>query len=127
MKESEVLKACREYLSFMGVYHWRQNAGVIPLPGGGVRFSGKKGLPDIFAIIPPHGTLMGIETKRPGGKLSPEQIKFHDDLVKLGGISCVVTSVEELARDLKLVITTEKDRCARPAKASPEEEDTDLS
>lgn len=109
MNETDILKACKDYLEFMGVYHWRQNAGVIPLPGGGVRFSGKRGLPDIWAIIPPHGTLMGIEVKRPGGKLSPDQEQFHDDLDRLGGISCVVTSVEELSTDLQEVLHSAKE------------------
>jgi hypothetical protein len=103
--ERDVLKACLDLLAYRGIFHWRQNAGVIPAGDGRYRrFVGKKGLPDIWAVLPPHGTLLAIETKAPGRKMSPDQQQFHEDLVKLGGISCCVSSVDELAKDLEGLI-----------------------
>ncbi len=102
MLEKDVLRACLDYLAIKGVFHWRQNAGVIPAGDGKFRrFVGKKGLPDIWAVIPPHGTLLAIETKAPGRKMSEAQSQFHDDLVRLGGISVCVSSVDELIEDLE--------------------------
>lgn len=102
MKETETLKVCLQFLQWKGVYCWRQNAGGIPLPDGGFRsFNGKKGLPDIWIIHPPHGTLIACEVKRPGGKMSEDQELFHSELIKLGGISLCVSSVEELEADLR--------------------------
>lgn len=100
-----MLRACLDYLTFKGVFHWRQNAGVIPTGDGRFRrFVGKKGLPDVWIVLPPHGTLLALEVKRPGGKMSEDQVQFHDDLVRLGGISVCVSSVDELAEDLKGLI-----------------------
>jgi hypothetical protein len=35
-----------------------------------------KGVPDIILIKPPHGQFVGLEVKRQGGRLSPEQKEF---------------------------------------------------
>lgn len=103
VKEKDVLRDCLQYLELRGIYHWRQNQGAIPLRGGNFRaFVGKRGLPDIFCIVPPHGTLVAVETKRPvGGRISVHQALFRDALIGLGGKYHCVTSVEQLDQCLK--------------------------
>ena len=43
-----------------GIFAWRQNVAGIPLPGGGFRPSGKKGVSDILAVMPPGGRLLAL-------------------------------------------------------------------
>ena len=75
------------------------------MAGGGFRkYNGKKGLPDIWIILPPHGTLVACEVKMPGKKMSEHQKQFHEELVGLGGVSLCVTSVDELESDLKALV-----------------------
>ncbi len=102
--EKDIQRAILDFLEYKGIYHWRQNTTPIPLAGGGFRrFVGKKGLPDVWIIMPPHGTLVACEIKRPGKNLSEDQEIFHKELVDLGGISLCVHSVEELEADLESI------------------------
>lgn len=55
-----------------------------------------KGIPDIFLLKPPHGTLIGLEVKTLKGKQSPEQILFQKRLERIGGQYYIVRSVEDL-------------------------------
>lgn len=105
MTESHILRACLDWLHYRtrgtSVLFWRQNAGVIPTKSGGFRaFVGMKGLPDIWVVLPPEGTLCAVECKMPGKVLSPDQEAFHERLVACGGISCVVHDLSELQEDL---------------------------
>lgn len=105
LTESDILRACLDWLLYQQVMCWRQNQAAVPLPNGGFRrFNGRKGLPDIIAILPPHGTFVAIEVKKPGGKMSKEQIAFHEELVKNGGVSICVTSLDELMRDWTSIV-----------------------
>lgn len=111
-RESGVLSACLQWLTLKRVFHWRQNQGAIPLPGGGFRrFVGLRGLPDVLAVLPQdrevagHGrcrfaVLCGIEVKRPGAKPRPEQAAFLQHLNDLGGIGICVHSIDELEEQL---------------------------
>lgn len=102
--ETQVLRACLDYLSYRGIFHWRANQGAIPLPGGGFRrFVGMKGISDILGVLP-GGRFLAIECKRPGGRESPSQVEFQERVVSLGGVAMCVSSVEELEEDLKGII-----------------------
>lgn len=103
MPESDVVRSCLEYLKIRGIFAWRQNAGVIPLANGGVRFSGLRGVSDILGILP-DGRFLAVECKSAKGKTSEHQDAFLDQIAGNGGVACVVRSVEELAEDLKLVL-----------------------
>jgi hypothetical protein len=106
--ESEVQKACLEWLVMKGIPAWRQsNHGVYNQATGKYFFHGLRGVADILGIIPPHlsekraGAFLAVEVKRgSGGKLSDDQEKFLDMIAANGGIACCVHSVEELERDL---------------------------
>jgi hypothetical protein len=41
---------------------------------------------------------IGIEVKRPGGKLSPHQERFRDNLQQAGGVYVVAYSVEDVIK-----------------------------
>lgn len=101
MKETEIVRACLDYLKLRGIYCWRQNAAAVPLPGGGFRrFVGLRGVSDILGVL--HtGKFLAVEVKTPQGKKSPDQEKFLSKVCELGGVACCVTSVDELASDLK--------------------------
>lgn len=102
MKETEIVRACLDYLKLKGIFCWRQNQAAVPLPNGGFRrFVGLRGVADILGVLP-KGRFLAVEVKRPKvGKLSPEQDAFLDHVTELGGFACYVTSVDELAQDLK--------------------------
>lgn len=98
--ENEVIKAIRTFLDYKKVLYFRVNNIPIPLKGGGFRrFTGKKGAPDLVCVVEP-GLFVGIEVKRPGGKLSPDQIQFQKEVQAKGGIYICVSSVSELLQKL---------------------------
>ncbi|MES2789829.1 MAG: VRR-NUC domain-containing protein [Planctomycetota bacterium] len=102
MSETDIVRACIEYLRLRGItpaFCWRQNAGVIPLPGGGVRFSGLRGVSDVLGVLP-DGCILAIEVKSAKGKMSTAQIEFQDRITASNGVACCVRSVDELAADL---------------------------
>ena len=112
-RESDVLSACLQFLALKGVFCWRQNQGAIPLKDGGYRrFTGMKGVSDILGILPQtvevvgegpvkFGNLLGVEVKRPGEKLRPEQVEFLARVNERGGICLCVHSVQELDEQLQ--------------------------
>ena len=59
----------------------------------------KVGFPDLICIW--NRGVAFMETKRPGGKLSPDQVKCHALLTELGFEPAVVTSTEEAFAFLK--------------------------
>lgn len=62
-----------------------------------VRFA--RGWPDRIVALE-NGEVLWVELKRPGGVLSPLQVKVHADLDKLGHKVHVVYSKEEIDRVL---------------------------
>ena len=55
---------------------------------------------DIIGVAP-GGKFLAIECKSAKGKLSLVQEEFLERVDALGGVACVVRSVEELEKDLK--------------------------
>jgi len=87
--ENDVEKACKQLAEYKGYWPIRQHVGryihadervIRALNEAGVRYRvatlGQKGLPD-WAFL--HGERVGfmLETKPPGGKLSPDQDRMH--------------------------------------------------
>ena len=100
MLETEIQKACLEWLHAKGVFCWRQNQGAIPTKNGGFRrFNGMPGQSDIIGIW--KGKFLAIEVKRPKGKVSEAQDLFLDSVMEQGGIAMVVHSVDELEADFQ--------------------------
>ncbi|MER2058002.1 MAG: VRR-NUC domain-containing protein [Niallia sp.] len=58
----------------------------------------KSGVPDILACI--NGRFVGIEVKRPGGKVSALQDYNIEQIRASGGVAFVATSVDEVRFNL---------------------------
>ncbi len=110
--ESEVLKACMDYLPYIGHSVWfRRNVVAGSRHGHFVR-SGPNGHLDIWGIW--HGVHCEIECKKPGWvfgkekdpkkrKREEDQTEWADEVRQLGGIAFFVTSLDELLAGLNLV------------------------
>ena len=99
--ESRVLAGCLHYLQAKGIFHWRNSTGCVRVgPGRFIRF-GKVGSSDIIGVLP-GGRLLCVECKAPaGGRLSPEQKQFLDDVRELGALAVVVRGWKELDQALR--------------------------
>jgi hypothetical protein len=82
--EGAILAALRNYLRLRGWYVIRHQQSM----------GSHKGLSDLTAIK--DGITVYLETKRPGGRLSPVQEQFRMAIEGHGGIYRVVASYEEV-------------------------------
>lgn len=101
--EGEVMREVGDYLKDNGYFFWRSNNGAVYDTRKGSyrhlpRFS-RRGLPDYSIVF--NGTYIGIEIKREGGKLRPEQIQFRDEVHAHGGCYFVIHSGKEMELCLK--------------------------
>lgn len=102
--EQEVQKAIIDYLQYHRVFCWKQNnTGVYKHSTGRYIPSGKKGLPDIVAVV--GGKFVGIECKRKGGVQTESQKLFQTQLERAGGLYILARSIEDVEC---LVKTTEE-------------------
>ena len=94
--EKEIQLAICDYLSYRGHFFWRQNT--MPVFSEGKFRSmpkySKNGVPDIILIK--DGIFIGLEVKRPSGRLSEQQIAFQEEVTKAGGKYYVVTSIDDV-------------------------------
>src|SRR4051812_36580230 len=113
-RESDIVRACLDWLSLHRVKAWRaNNTGVFdPVKKVHRSFRGLKGVADILGIVPQtveladasrvtFGNLLAVEVKRPGEEPRPEQRAFLDEVEHLGGIALCVHSVAELEKQLR--------------------------
>lgn len=98
-KEKDIQRDILYYLELKKVFHYRQNTGALATPTGGFIRYGTTGAPDIVCVI--QGKYVGLEIKRPGGRLSPGQERFAEQLKKAGGDYHVVTSLDDIFQLLK--------------------------
>lgn len=98
--ESDLVKACLQLLHLRGIPAWRANAGAGLRPGRGGRMrpirSNAEGTPDLLAVLPPHGRLLGIECKSPAGRQRPAQAAFQKSVEAAGAIYRIVRSLDDL-------------------------------
>ncbi len=99
--EKDIQRAICDYLAAKKHFFWRSNN--IPVFGrsndGVKRFRAlpkytPKGLPDIIVIK--EGKIIGIEVKRPGLKLRPDQAIFGFNLSEAGGVYMIAHSVADV-------------------------------
>jgi hypothetical protein len=97
-----LVTACVQFLQLHGIYAWRQgNQGVYDPARQRFRsFRGLRGVSDVLGCLA-GGRLLAVETKSPGGRLSPEQREFLRRVGELGGLALVVRSVKELEMALR--------------------------
>lgn len=98
--ESDIQREICDWLEKRGLFFWRSNN----VPVFAKNNAGKmvyrslpkhtpKGIPDIMIVM--EGKLVGLEVKRPGAALRPEQRSFGDRLIENGGGYYIVTSIED--------------------------------
>jgi hypothetical protein len=93
MKESDIQKTILDYLTLRGIFHYKNNtAGIYKQATGSYIPSPSVGAPDIVAVI--GGKYIGIEVKRPGGKMSEHQLRFKENLERAGGIYWIFDSID---------------------------------
>ena len=100
--ESAIQREICDYLDSKKYFFWRSNnVPVFAMSNDGVRrfrslpkFT-PKGLPDIL-LVRYDGVLVGIEVKRPGAKLKPDQANFALKMIKAKAFYHVVRSLDEL-------------------------------
>ena len=85
-KESEIRAQVRQYLQWQGwfVFYHLQGLGSYP------------GLPDLQAVK--DGRTLYIEIKRPGGRQSPRQKKFQQQLEAAGGTYILALELQDVIR-----------------------------
>lgn len=59
---------------------------------------GQRGVPDFTGCL--DGRFFAIETKSPGGKLTPWQKKALEEIREAGGTICVAFSIEDVKKAL---------------------------
>lgn len=98
-READIQRAILDYLRAHPMVSWRarMNTGAATTEAGGfIRFA-FRGCPDIIGQLT-DGRFLGIEVKRPGGKVSPEQAAFIERVNRHHGVACVAYSVEDVER-----------------------------
>ena len=98
--EKDIQLAICDYLALHKYFFWRQNTTSVYDPTN-KRFRSmpkysKNGVPDIILIK--DGMFIGLEVKRPTGKISDSQKEFQDGVEKVGGQYHVVTCIEDVQR-----------------------------
>lgn len=88
-----------KYLFSVGVFCWREDSNPVPVATKGLitgfRPPRQKGKPDIMGSMSPFGRTLGVEVKIGKDRLRPEQIGFHANLRKMGGLVLVVKTFED--------------------------------
>lgn len=101
--EKDIQKAIKDYLTLLGIYCWKQgNAGIFTGNGDKQRWipTGLKGVSDILGICK-DGRFLAIEVKRHGGKVSPEQSLFQENIRRHGGVAFVAYSLDDVKENIK--------------------------
>lgn len=112
-KESDLVRACLDWLVLHRIKAWRMNnTGIFdPVKKIHRSFRGLRGVSDILGILPQtvrlaegdeetFGNFLAIEVKKPGEKPRPEQATFLEDIRAAGGIALCVHSLRELEEQL---------------------------
>lgn len=92
LKENQITKQIRDYLSIRKIFHWKNWAGLGSTPG----------VPDILGVLP-NGRFLGIEVKTSKGKVSAHQQSFINAINDNGGLVFVARSVDDVILNLKEV------------------------
>lgn len=90
-RESDIQAAIRDYLRWTGWFCWKNHQTL----------GSYRGVADLTAVK--HGRVVFIEVKTAAGRLSEDQKRFRDDLLRAGGTYILARSVEDAERALKLM------------------------
>lgn len=89
MKEKTIENQIKRYLDRLGVWYMKVHGSAFQ----------KAGVPDLIACI--GGRFVGIEVKRPGGRVSPLQKLNIEEIQRSGGVAFVAYSVEDVRREIE--------------------------
>lgn len=89
MSEKRIEQSIQRYLDSIGAYHIKNHGSIYS----------RAGTPDITACI--NGKFVGIEVKKPGGRVSPLQAAHIELIKQAGGVAFVAYSLEETKEYLK--------------------------
>lgn len=94
--EKDIQKKILQWLQFNGIFCWsNKTQGTFDPKRKVFRTSTQlKGVPDILGVLP-DGRFLGIEVKRPGGKVSDEQVDFMVRANLRGAFAFVAYSLED--------------------------------
>lgn len=94
--EKDIQKSIIEYLGAKRVFCWKEHSGGLPI-NNGENFMpiGLKGKSDILGVLK-GGRFLAIEVKRPGGKISPAQEEFIQNINLEGGLAFVAYSIDDV-------------------------------
>ena len=95
--ESEIQSQILQYLQLLNCVVKRNNTGAVNRGGRLVRY-GEPGSPDIEVVSPPDGRYIGLEVKRPRGRLSAIQKQYQQRIREVGGVYEKVTSVDDVKK-----------------------------
>jgi hypothetical protein len=84
--ESEITATIRDYLRLIGCKHTKLLGGL----------GAEVGRPDILGCLPPHGRMLALEVKKPGGKLSEAQRQQLREYAEAGAVCVVATSLDDV-------------------------------
>ena len=109
--EHEIQTQLMNYLTFIGIYNWRNNSGMTVVGEGRSRRMirmGTAGMPDIMGVIGKrvadgryYGRLIGIGVKKPKNKPTSVQLTVHQELQRFGATVWVIHSLEELKQKIE--------------------------
>lgn len=110
--EQQVLNAIMDYLAVKHIWHRRMNSGAVVSEYKGKKRMfqfGSKGMADILCSVDQqHGggewcytAFLWIEVKAPGGKQSPAQIEFMDEVREAGHYYLVAKSIDDVEKALE--------------------------
>ena len=92
-RERDIQASIIEFLTFKGIFHYRNNSGGAMGKGNHFIRFGTPGSPDVICVV--RGRYVGIEVKRHGGKLRESQEVFRAALEAAGGLYWIFTSLDE--------------------------------
>jgi hypothetical protein len=113
-KETDIVRACLDWLALHRIKAWRMNnTGIFdPVKKIHRSFHGLRGVSDILGILPQRvrladgseetfGNFLAIEVKKPGEKARADQEVFLQEIREKGGIGLCVHSLRELEEQLR--------------------------
>lgn len=97
MSHASLVKACVDYLNAQGAWAWSQpNRAVYdPKREAWRKFRGRKGVPDVCAVLP-SGRFLGVECKTGNDQQTKDQVRFQRECETRNASYVVVRSIDEL-------------------------------
>jgi hypothetical protein len=89
VREGDITRGVVDYLALIGAWSLKVHGHLGQRPG----------VPDVLACL--RGRFVGIEVKRPGGRLSPRQIDELAAIVQAGGVALVADDVDQVIAALQ--------------------------